>query len=52
MGYHNNRSAFVVDLLKDRHDLLALLGGEIARGLIGEDQGRVHGQCPHFLIPN
>ena len=41
---HNDRPPVVIHLLKDLHDLLALLAREIPRGLVGQDQAWIGGQ--------
>jgi len=42
MGHLDDRSAAVIEPLEKLHDLVALSGVEVAGGLIGEDELRVH----------
>ena len=41
MRHHDDRVALRVELLEERHDLLAGLGVEITGRLVGEDDGRI-----------
>jgi hypothetical protein len=44
--HHDDRRALVVQLMQQLQDLLAGPGIQVARGLVGQDDGRVVDQCP------
>src|SRR4029453_12329207 len=44
----HDRRAFVVQFLKEAHDLAPLIGVEISSGLVGQEQLRVRDQGPRY----
>jgi len=49
VGHEDHRDAFLpVQLLEDRHYLLAGASVEVAGWLVGHDDARVHDECPRY----